>query len=59
MQCIFEPYVTSKNGNGTKGGVGLGLAVCRDIIREHGGDITVESTEGEGATFHITLPAAD
>jgi signal transduction histidine kinase len=48
---IFEPFYTTKEG-----GTGLGLAITRKIIEGHGGSITVESTSGSGATFHIRLP---
>ncbi|MCX8107749.1 MAG: ATP-binding protein, partial [Verrucomicrobiae bacterium] len=51
---IFEPYFTTK-----KGGSGLGLAVAYSIIRRHEGDIKVESTPGQGATFRLYLPATD
>ncbi len=50
---VFEPFFTTKEvGRGT----GLGLTVSNDIIRAHGGTITVESTPGEGSLFTIRLP---
>ncbi|MFN3740734.1 MAG: sensor histidine kinase, partial [Thermodesulfovibrionales bacterium] len=52
---IFDPFFTTKPvGEGT----GLGLSISAGIISEHGGSIDVESMEGNGATFIITLPAA-
>ena len=51
---IFSPFFTTKH-NGT----GLGLATCYRIIKEHGGSIRVESTEGKGSTFRVSLVVAD
>ena len=51
---IFSPFFSTRN-NGT----GLGLATCYRIIREHGGTIRVESTEGKGSTFRVSLVVAD
>ena len=57
---IFEPFVqlemeTAEDGNR---GVGLGLAISRDLARAMRGEITVESTPGEGSVFILDLPAA-
>jgi len=52
---MFEPFFTTKAvGKAT----GLGLSICAGIVKELGGDITVDSPPGGGATFHIVLPAA-
>jgi len=49
---IFRPFVSTKGARGT----GLGLAVSRKILREHGGDILVHSQLGQGSTFVLRLP---
>jgi two-component system NtrC family sensor kinase len=50
---IFEAFFTTKQ---KVKGVGLGLSVCYGIIKDHGGEIRVESEEGKGTTFIISLP---
>jgi len=53
MDKIFQPFFTTKPaGQGT----GLGLSLSYDVIKAHGGDLKVETIEGEGATFTISLP---
>ncbi|NOT00212.1 MAG: HAMP domain-containing histidine kinase [Phycisphaerales bacterium] len=59
IDTVFEPFVTTKDSTTKhRGGTGLGLSLCRDILRDHGGGITVESRAGHGATFTVTLPRA-
>jgi signal transduction histidine kinase len=51
---IFEPYFTTKPS-----GSGLGLAVARKILIDHGGDLRAESDKGGGAVFLLDLPIAN
>jgi signal transduction histidine kinase len=51
LSRVFEPYFTTKSG-----GSGLGLLIVRRIIREHGGELAIESTEGKGVTLTVRLP---
>jgi len=51
---LFTPYYTTKQH-----GTGLGLAIVQSVVADHAGTITVESGEGHGATFVITLPRAE
>jgi two-component system, NtrC family, sensor kinase len=57
---IFEPFFTTKNGpdDSGKGGTGLGLSACKEIIDQHRGKIRVESTLGKGTAFILRFPAA-
>jgi len=50
---VFEAFFTTKQ---KVKGVGLGLSVCYGIIKDHGGEIKIESEEGKGTTFIISLP---
>jgi len=54
LDMIFETFFTTKTDSIK--GVGLGLSVCYGFIKDHGGDILVESKPGEGTTFTIILP---
>ncbi|MCA9258396.1 MAG: HAMP domain-containing histidine kinase, partial [Planctomycetales bacterium] len=55
---IFDRYFTTKQGPDAtgKGGTGVGLSTCREIIQAHGGRIRVESTVGKGTAFTVRLP---
>ena len=57
---IFDRYFTTKSGPDAsgKGGTGLGLSFCRDVIEAHQGRIRVESTVGKGTAFTLKLPVA-
>jgi len=54
MGSLFEPYHSTKQS-----GTGLGLLIVRRIMREHGGEIEIESKAGEGTTVTISLPRQD
>jgi signal transduction histidine kinase len=58
-EAIFEPFIQLKEGlSDRESGVGLGLAISRDLARAMDGDLTVESVEGKGASFTLSLPRA-
>jgi signal transduction histidine kinase len=54
LSRVFEPYFTTKTS-----GTGLGLLIVRRIVREHGGELSIESSQGEGLTLTIRLPYVD
>jgi signal transduction histidine kinase len=57
QRAIFERFYQAPGGK--PGGAGLGLAIAKDIVDEHGGAIGVDSEPGKGATFWFRLPASD
>ena len=54
LERVFEPLFTTKAK-----GIGLGLALVRALVENHGGTVWVTSTVGEGSTFTVRLPVED
>ncbi|HSU82163.1 MAG TPA: HAMP domain-containing sensor histidine kinase, partial [Thermoanaerobaculia bacterium] len=50
---VFEPYATTRQ---VGEGMGLGLAICKKILLDHGGDLELRATSGAGTTFRLTFP---
>jgi signal transduction histidine kinase len=60
LSAIFEPFVQVARSAGAPGeGIGLGLAISRDLSRAMGGDLVAQSAIGKGSTFTLTLPSAN
>ncbi len=58
LERIFERfYRVDRARSRATGGTGLGLSIVRHVAANHGGSVTVESKEGEGSTFVLSLPA--
>jgi two-component system sensor histidine kinase SenX3 len=59
LERIFERFYRVDEARSREtGGTGLGLAIVRHVAQAHGGDVTVESIEGQGSTFRMRLPVA-
>lgn len=57
LEAIFEPFYEGAKTKRGSGGTGIGLAICRDIITAHGGEIWAENNTNQiGSTFRLTLP---
>ena len=50
---VFEPYATTRK---VGEGMGLGLAICKKILLDHGGDLELVASSGAGTTFRLTFP---
>jgi signal transduction histidine kinase len=55
---VFQRFAQADSADSRrKGGTGLGLSICKAIVEEHGGRIWFETSEGEGTSFFVELPA--
>jgi two-component system, NtrC family, sensor kinase len=59
IKRVFEPFYTTKDPGKDMNGIGLGLSVCYRIVKQHGGDIFIDSRVGEGTAVTVTIPAID
>ena len=58
LPLILTPYFRTAEAKKTSGGTGLGLGISNDIVRAHGGTLTIESEAGAGTTVTVRLPRA-
>jgi len=59
LEHIFDPFFTTKHSNSGGDGSGLGLTTAHQIVREHGGELSVESRVGAGSMFSVSFPVPD
>ncbi len=59
QKLVFLPFRQTKAGLRQGGGTGLGMPIAKSLVDSHNGRIWLESTLGEGSTFHVTLPVKD
>ena len=57
LQRVLDPYFTTKDHGDQDRGFGLGLAICRQVVHLHGGNITIASEEKVGTTIQVDLPS--
>ena len=53
---LFNPFRSASDKRTRDEGLGLGLYIVQQIVQAHGGDVSVQSTQSEGTTFHFSLP---
>jgi len=58
LEHIFDPFFTTKHSNSTTDAKGLGLTIAHQILREHQGELWVDSKQGIGSTFQVSLPVS-
>jgi signal transduction histidine kinase len=56
LPSIFDPFRRQQRAGQKSEGLGLGLYICRELVRAHGGEIAVQSTDEAGTTFTVRLP---
>ena len=55
----IEPFFSTRDRRNTVDGAGLGLSLVYGLVRQHSGDVTLESAQGRGTTVRIRLPGAE
>jgi two-component system, sensor histidine kinase ChiS len=53
---VWEPYYRGSEAGRDINGLGIGLSLCKELVQQHQGSITLESEEGKGSLFRVELP---